>query len=91
MKEVQWPIPMVWPPERATTSVASRFLVASLVRRTLVLLVGAGRLSNVVSLVAKFSPSRLPNGTSYSGPPDCGEEFSWKKRFNAYVKKKKII
>ena len=25
MKELQWLIPMVWPPERATTSVASNF------------------------------------------------------------------
>lgn len=64
MKELQWPTPMVWPPERATRSVASRFLVARKVRRTLALEVGAGRLSIVAFLVAKVSPSRLPNGTS---------------------------
>lgn len=40
-------------------------------RRALVLLVGGGKLDKVAFCVAKFSPSRLPNGTSYSGPPDC--------------------
>lgn len=64
VKEVQWPIPIVWPPDRATTSVASKFFVARDVRMVLALLVGAGRLARVVLRVAKFSPSRLPNGTS---------------------------
>lgn len=57
MKEVQWPIPIVWPPERATTSVAVKFLAV-------VLLDGGGRLAKVAFLVAKFRPSRLPNGIS---------------------------
>lgn len=64
MKEVQWLRPMVWPPERATRSVASRFLVAREVRRALVLNDDGGRLSSVAFLVAKFNPSLLPNGIS---------------------------
>lgn len=70
MKEVQCPSPTVWPPDKATTSVASKPFLASSRRRVVVLLVGAGRFCSVAFLVAKFSPSRLPRGTSYSGPPD---------------------
>lgn len=71
VNDVQWLMPMVWPPESATTSVGLNFLVASEERMILALLKGAGRLSSVVCLVAKLRPSRLPKGTRYSGPPDC--------------------
>lgn len=54
----------MWPPESATTSVASRFLVARAVRRESALLDGAGRFCSVANVVAKFSPSLLPNGTA---------------------------
>lgn len=64
MKEVQWPRPMVWPPERATTSVAVKFLVAKDVRRAEVLLDGGGRLARVAAVVAKSRESRRPTGTS---------------------------
>ena len=70
-KELQWLMPMVWPPESATTSVGSRFFVASESRISPALLEGGGRFASVSFLVAKFSLSLLPNGTSYSGPPDC--------------------
>lgn len=55
-------MPMVWPPERATTSVGLKFLVAREVSRVLVLANGGGRLANVAFLVAKPSPSFLPKG-----------------------------
>lgn len=61
MKEEQWLIPMVWAPERA--SVASKPLVARLVRRAVVLAVGATRLFMIACSVAKLSPSLLPKGT----------------------------
>lgn len=64
MKEVQWPRPMVWPPESATTSVAVKFLVAKDVRRAEVLLDGGGRLARVAAVVAKLRESRRPTGTS---------------------------
>lgn len=48
----------MWPPERATTSVGLRFLVAREFR-IVVLLEGAGRFANVTFLVAKFNPSLL--------------------------------
>lgn len=64
MKELQWLMPMVWPPESATTSVGSRFLVARELRMVEALLEGGGRLSNVTCLVAKVSPSLLPKGIS---------------------------
>lgn len=64
VKELQWLMPMVWPPERATTSVGSKFLVARLERMAAALAKGAGKFCNVAFLVAKLSPSRLPNGTS---------------------------
>lgn len=64
MKDGQWLIPMVWPPERATTSVGSRFLVARLARMALALAVGGGKFCNVAFVVAKVNPSLLPNGTS---------------------------
>lgn len=54
---------MVWPPDRATVSVGSRFLVAKEVSMVLALDVGAGRLANVAALVAKVRPSRRPSGT----------------------------
>lgn len=57
-------MPIVWPPERATTSVASRFLAARDLRIVSALFVEAGRLSRVTCVVAKVSPSFLPNGTS---------------------------
>lgn len=56
-------MPMVWPPESATASVAVRFLVAREVRMALVLAVGGGRLASVAFLVAKLRLSRRPNGT----------------------------
>ena len=43
---------------------ASRFLVAREGRMGSALLDGAGRLAKVASVVAKFSPSLLPKGTS---------------------------
>lgn len=64
VKEVQWLIPMVWAPERATTSVGSKSLAARRARRVVVLAVGATRLSKVAYSVAKFCPSLLPNGTT---------------------------
>lgn len=64
MKDEQWLIPMVWPPDRATTSVGVRFLVARAERMVVALLDGAGRLSRVAFCVANVSPSFLPNGTS---------------------------
>lgn len=70
-KEPQWPRPMVWAPLRATTSVASNFLVAREVRRKLALEFGEGMLARTSACVAKVSLSLLPRGTLYSGPPDC--------------------
>jgi len=61
---------MVWPPDKATTSVRVNFLVARELRMVVVLLVGAGRLASVTSLVAKLTLSLLPRGMSYDGPPD---------------------
>ena len=55
-------MPMVWPPERDTTSVGSRFLVARELRMVVVLLEGGGRLSNVACLEANVNPSLLPKG-----------------------------
>lgn len=62
MKEVQWLMPMVWPPDRATTSVAVKFFVARDVRMAEALLDGGGRLARVSLTVAKFRLSRLPKG-----------------------------
>lgn len=64
MKDVQWPIPIVWPPESATTSVAVRPLGESEFNSTVVLLDGGGRLASTAAVVAKLRPSRLPKGTS---------------------------
>lgn len=63
MKEVQWLIPMVWPPERATRSVAFKFLVAKALRSCVVLKDDGGKLASVSFVVAKFRPSFLPKGT----------------------------
>ena len=57
-------MPIVWPPERATTSVGSKFLVARLARMVLALEKGAGKFSNVALIVAKVRPSLLPSGRS---------------------------
>lgn len=43
VKEVQWPFPIVWPPERATTSVGVKDFVDKESRMTVALLDGAGR------------------------------------------------
>lgn len=64
MKEVQWLIPMVWAPDKATASVVSRPLAERLERMVVVLAKGGGRLSMVTCSVAKLSPSFLPKGTS---------------------------
>jgi hypothetical protein len=55
---------MVWPPDRATTSVGSKVLAARDERIVSALSKGGGRLSKVALRVAKFRPSRLPKGTS---------------------------
>ena len=59
----QLAIPIVWPPDRATTSVASRFLVDRLRRISAALENGGGRFSRVSCSVANSVPSLLPNGT----------------------------
>lgn len=64
MKEGQWLIPIVWAPDNATASVASRPLVARRERTVVVLAKGATRLSIVACSVAKLTPSFLPKGTS---------------------------
>lgn len=63
VNELQWLRPMVWAPESATVSVASKFFVARRRRTSVVLANGGGRLSSVACLVAKLRPSRLPSGT----------------------------
>lgn len=68
MNEVQWLMPMVWAPDNATASVASRPLAARRSRMVVVLAKGATRLSIVACSVAKLSPFFLPKGTSYFGP-----------------------
>lgn len=55
---------MVWPPDKATTSVGVKFLVARELRIVVALLVGAGRLARVTFVVAKFRLSLLPRGIS---------------------------
>lgn len=62
MKEVQWDIPMVWPPESATTSVGVNPFWPREFNKVVVFAEGGGRLASVAFLVAKVSPSRLPNG-----------------------------
>lgn len=61
-KEVQWAIPMVWPPESATTSVGLNPFCAREFNMVVVLAKGGGRLASVTFIVAKLSPSRLPKG-----------------------------
>lgn len=63
VKDVQWLIPIVWPPESATASVVSRFLFAKRFKRKVVSAFGPTRLSSVACSVANVSPSRRPNGT----------------------------
>lgn len=62
MNEVQWLIPIVWPPERATRSTTFKFLVAKELRSCVVLKKEGGKLARVAFLVAKFKPSLLPKG-----------------------------
>lgn len=63
MKDVQCATPMVWAPDRATASVASKFFNARLVSSVSVGTNGDGRLASVASLVANETPSLLPRGT----------------------------
>lgn len=58
----QWARPKVWAPDKATTSVASKFRSAKAFRVAVVLLIGDG--SFCVPTVLKLTPSRLPNGTA---------------------------
>lgn len=62
VKEEQWAIPMVWPPDSATTSVGVNPFVEREVNSVVVLAVGGGRLASVAFLVANVVPSRLPKG-----------------------------
>ncbi|KAJ0946186.1 hypothetical protein HanRHA438_Chr01g0001251 [Helianthus annuus] len=54
---------MVWAPDRATASVASKFLAAREVSSESVPTNGDGRLASVAFLVANESPSLRPRGT----------------------------
>lgn len=71
MKEVQWATPMVWAPDKATASVASKFLSARFVSSVPVGTNGDGRFASVAFLVANVTPSLRPSGTLYCGPPVC--------------------
>jgi len=63
VKEVQCPMPIVCPPERATRSVTLRFLEANALMRVVTLEEGAGRLARVTFRVANFRLSLRPSGT----------------------------
>lgn len=67
-KDPQWALPKVCAPDSATTSVASKFLAAKVVRSSPVLKNGGGRF--LVPFMLKVTPSFLPSGTSNLGPPD---------------------
>lgn len=58
----QWARPKVCAPDKATTSVTSKFLAAKASRVTPVVLKGLGR--SRVPHVLKLRPSRLPSGTA---------------------------
>ena len=64
----QCALPKVCAPDKATTSVTSKFWASKVLRVTLVVLNGDGRFR--VPAMLKLKPSRLPSGTAYLGPPD---------------------